>query len=330
MKVLITGATGAVGYQVVHAFHNDGYQIRVLALDEPIPGMFPKDVQFIMGDVTNLSTVSYAMKDICAVIHLAALLHSVNPPYELREMYERVNVGGTASVVKAAANAGIERVVLFSTIAVYGQTGEEILNEDSPANPDTYYAKTKLAAEQIVLNARRLDGQPLGTVLRFGAVYGSHIKGNYQRLVHAISHKRFIPIGRGRNRRTLVYDKDVARAAVIAMRHPAAAGKIYNVSDGQFHSVNEIIKVICRALGRNSPKFFLPLGPIKIAANLADGIAGLVGLSSPGLKDALSKYCEDIAVDGSRITKELGFRSEYDLWEGWKETIQEMREKGYL
>jgi len=330
MKVLITGATGAVGHQVVHAFHKDGYQIRVLSLDEPIPGMFPKDVQFIMGDVTNLSTVNYAMKDTEAVIHLAALLHIVNPPSELREMYERVNVGGTASVVKAAVNAGIKRVVLFSTIAVYGPTGGEILNEDSAANPDTYYAKTKLAAEQIVLNARRLDGQPLGTVLRLGAVYGSRIKGNYQRLVRTLSRGRFIPIGKGKNRRTIVYDKDVARATVIAVQHLDAAGKIYNVTDGQFHSVNEIIKAICRALGRNPPKFFLPLGPIKIAASLVDGFAGLVGLFSPGLKDALSKYCEDIAVDGSRIMRELGFRPEYHLLEAWKETIQEMREKGYL
>jgi len=330
MKVLITGGTGAIGPQVVHAFHKDRYQIRVLSLDEPIPGMFPKDVQFIMGDVTDLSTVNYAMKDTCAVIHLAALLHIVNPPSELCEMYERVNVGGTASVVKAATNAGIKRVVLFSTIAVYGQTGGEILNENSPANPDTYYAKTKLAAEQIVLNARRLDGQPLGTVLRLGAVYGSRIKGNYQRLVRTLSRGRFIPTGNGKNRRTIVYDKDVARAAVISMQHPDAAGKIYNVTDGQFHSVNEIIKAICRALGRNSPKFFLPLGPIKMTASLLDGIAGLTGLSSPGLKDSLFKYCEDIAVDGSRIMRELGFRPEYDLFKGWKETIQEMRKKGYL
>ena len=233
-------------------------------------------------------------------------------------------------VIKAAIKADVKRVVLFSTIAVYGQTEGEALNEDSPTFPNTYYAKTKLAAEKIVLNARRANGQPLGTVLRLGAVYGSRIKGNYQRLVHALSRKRFIPIGRGMNRRTIVYDKDVARAAVIAMQHPGAAGEIYNVTDGQFHLVNEIIKAICRALGRKSPKFFLPLRPVKMAANLADGIAGLLGPSSPGLKNSLDKYCEDIAVDGSRITRELGFRPEYNLLEGWKESIQEMREKGYL
>ncbi|HUS88221.1 MAG TPA: NAD-dependent epimerase/dehydratase family protein [Desulfosporosinus sp.] len=328
--VLITGATGAVGPRVVHALHQAGSHVRTFSSDATESGVFPDNIETIIGDVTDLSAIQSAMCEVEAVIHLAALLHIENPPLELREKYECVNVGGTVSVIKAAIKAGVKRVVLFSTIAVYGQTGGEILNEDSPANPNTYYAKTKLAAEQIVLNAKRLDGQPLGTVLRLGAVYGSRIKGNYQRLVHALSRKRFIPIGRGRNRRTIVYDKDVARAAVIAMQHPAAAGKIYNVTDGQFHSVNEIIKAICQTLERKSPKLFLPLRPVKMAANLADGILGSLGISSPELKDALSKYCEDIAVDGSRIIQDLGFRPEYNLLEGWKETIQEMREKGYL
>jgi len=75
------------------------------------------------------------------------------------------------------------------------------------------------------------------TVLRLGAVYGSRIKGNYERLTHALARHRFIPIGSGLNRRTLVYDKDVGRTDALAVSHPAAAGKIFNVSDGRFHSM---------------------------------------------------------------------------------------------
>jgi len=94
----------------------------------------------------------------------------------------------------AAKNAGVKRVVLFSTIAVYGASDGCVLNEMSPTHPDTFYALTKRAAEQIVLNARGADGQPLGAVLRLGAVYGSRIKGNYERLTHALERHRFIPI----------------------------------------------------------------------------------------------------------------------------------------
>ena len=81
------------------------------------------------------------------------------------------------------------------------------------------------------------DGQPLGAVLCLGAVYGSRIKGNYERLTHAMARNRFIPIGNGLNRRMLVYDKDVGRAAVLAVSHPAAAGRVFNVTDGEFHTL---------------------------------------------------------------------------------------------
>jgi len=70
---------------------------------------------------------------------------------------------------------------------VYGPSDGCVLNELSPTHPDTFYAQTRRTAEQIVLNARGADSQPLGTVLRLGAVYGSRIKGNYERLTRALA-----------------------------------------------------------------------------------------------------------------------------------------------
>ncbi len=100
-------------------------------------------------------------------------------------------------------------------------------------------------------------------MLRLGAVYGSRIKGNYERLTRALACHRFIPIGNGLNRRTLVYDKDVGRAATLAVSHPAAAGRVFNVTDGGFHALNEIIESICSALGRKPPRLSLPVGPTR-------------------------------------------------------------------
>ena len=62
-----------------------------------------------------------------------------------------------------------------------------MLDENSPVQPDAFYAQTKIAGEKIVLNAMGADGQPLGTVLRLGAVYGSRIKGNYERMTRALA-----------------------------------------------------------------------------------------------------------------------------------------------
>ena len=328
--VLVTGATGAVGPCVVHALHQAGCQVRAFSVDDPKEGMFPQNVEVLLGDVTDTAAVESAIQGVDTVVHLAALLHIVNPSHEMREKYERVNVGGTATVVEAAISAGVRRVVLFSTIAVYGQADGQVLNEQSPTHPETFYAQTKLAAEQIILNARGADGQPFGTVLRLGAVYGSRIKGNYERLTHALARHRFIPVGNGLNRRTLIYDKDVGRAAVLAVSHSAATGRIFNVTDGAFHTLNEIIESICYALGRRPPRLSLPVGLSRVVAGMIEKGCHSLSIKSPGMRAMIEKYIEDIAVDGSLIQEELGFIPQYDLQTGWEEAIREMREGGAL
>ena len=191
------------------------------------------------------------------------------------------------------------------------------------------------------MNARGADGQPLGTVLRLGAVYGSRIKGNYERLTHALARHRFIPIGNGRNWRTLVYDKDVGRAAALTVSHPAAAGphtnpvgvgagRVFNVTDGEFHTLNEIIESICSSLGRKPPRLSLPVGPTRTLIGLIEKGSRSIGLKPPITREMIDKYAEDIAVDGSLIQKELGFVPQYDLSAGWREVVQEMRKMGEL
>lgn len=325
MKILVTGATGAVGPLVVRALHDAGYAIRTLSLDSPSIGTWPDDVDTRIGDITDASAVRAAMDGIESVVHMAALLHIFNTPPEMFEKFQRINVGGTENVVNAANEAGVQRLVLFSTIAVYGGSNGCILNEMSPTHPDTFYAQTKHAAEQVVLKARRANGQPLGTVLRFGAIYGTRIKGNYERMTHALAHHRFIPIGNGLNRRTLIYDKDVGRAVVQALSHSAAEGRLYNVTDGRFHTVNEIIECICSALGRTPPCLSLPIKPIHTLIRLIETGIHAVGLKSPVTRGMIDKYAEDIAVDGSLFQKEIGFIPHYDLKTGWEETIREMR-----
>lgn len=326
--ILVTGATGAVGPVVVRAFHGAGYTVRTLSLDTPPAGSWPDGVEAVTGDVTDSSAVQAVMDGVDAVIHMAALLHIVSPSPEMYEKYQRINIDGTATVVEAATKAGVKRVVFFSTIAVYGPSKGHVLDETSPTHPDTFYAQTKLAAEKIVLNAKAADGRPLGTVLRFGAIYGSRIKGNYERLTHALANHRFIPIGNGLNRRTLIYDKDVGRAVVQAAFHPDAAGRWFNVTDGKFHTLNTIIEVICSGLGRRPPRLSLPVEPTRTLIHFIESGISAIGLKSPVTAEMIDKYTEDIAVDGSLFQKEIGFVPQYDLKTGWKEAILEMHQVG--
>jgi UDP-glucose 4-epimerase len=233
-------------------------------------------------------------------------------------------------MVHAALDADVRRFVLFSTIAVYGPGRSDVWDESSPLRPDTPYAMTKVAAEQIVLAARRRDGAPLGVALRLAAVFGRNLKGNYLRLVRALAAGRFVPIGPGANRRAMVNDRDVAEAALLASTHPAAAGRVYNVSDGVEYPLTDVIDAMCHALGRRSPRWHLPLTPVRLGVGAVEAVARLASLRPPVSRAAIEKYTEDTRVDSRRICEDLGFVPQSGLRDGWIDAIAAMRQSGQL
>jgi UDP-glucose 4-epimerase len=322
---LVTGATGALGPAVVSALLAEGWAVRALVRHEPPANLLPAVVDVRRGDITIAPDVAGAMAGIDRVFHLAALLHIVNPSPELRSEYARVNVEGTRAVADAAARAGVGRVVFFSTIAVYGPATGALLDEQSPTLPDTMYGETKRVAEDVITAARDRAGRPIGTVLRLAAVYGPGVKGNYRRLLDALARRRFIPVGPGRNRRTLIFEEDAARAALLAADRDEAAGEIFNVTDGRIHEVREIVDAICAALGRRSPRLVLPIGPARAAAWAVDRVRGRGAALA-----ALDKYIEDVAVDGSKLHRRIGFTPACDLQAGWRRTVEVLRERGEL
>ncbi len=249
MRALVTGANGALSPSLISFLIRGGWDVHAL-VRQPYLNIFDDTpVKVFIGDITNPESMKDAFKEIDVVFHLAALLHIANPSERLAQAYYITNVKGTENVLSIALREKVQRVVFFSTIAVYGEHSSSIFTENTSPRPETNYGRTKLTAEELVLSSKKDDGNPLGTILRLGAVYGSHVKGNYRRLLHSLAHGRFIPIGRGENRRTLVHEKDVARAAILAANHPATPGNIFNVTDGHFHTVDEIITTICNASG---------------------------------------------------------------------------------
>lgn len=325
---LVTGATGALGLSLVQQLLDAGNRVRALVREMPASRVLPPDVDLFQGDITDAASVRAAMTGVTHAFHLAAKLHVVRPPPAMRAEYERVNVGGTEIVAREAERAGVERLVFFSTIAVYGPSGHDRFTEETLPRPDTLYGETKLAAERPVLGAGG-PSQPIGTVLRVAATYGARVKGNYRRLLHALARGRFVPIGAGDNRRTLVFETDVARAALLAARHPHAAGAVFNVTDGQVHTVHAIVDAISRALARPAPRLSVPVAPARFAAALADAGAAVLGRRQP-FAAALAKYLEDIAVDGTALESRLGFRPEVGLADGWVRVVRQLRESGEL
>lgn len=305
----ITGANGALGPAVADEFALAGFEVRALTRDQ--------------ADVCDPEAVRRAVAGSDCVVHLAAKLHVVDPSPSLRDEYYRVNVGGTENVVRAVEVEGVRRLVHASTIAVYGYNDGRLLTEDCETSPDTLYGQTKLEAENVALAAN-------ATVLRFAAVYGARVKGNYRRLLTTLNRGWFVPIGSGSNRRTLVHDRDVARALVLAAQHPAAVGEVFNVTDGSVHTVREVLEAMSLALGRRVPRLAAPLAPIRLAAHLLEIAAGVAHVRAPVTRSMINKYVEDVMVSGDKLRDLLGFQPAYDLTRGWQETVEQLRRLGEL
>jgi nucleoside-diphosphate-sugar epimerase len=319
-----------LGPAVVRALVDAGHTVTAWVRRAEAAALFPPHVTVVTGDLRDEAAMRAAVAGADGIVHLAAELHRTHVTADLRDVYVATNVDATRRLMDVAAEAGVRRVVFTSTIAVYQAGHGAAITEDSPVHGSTVYAETKLRAERDVLAARTADGAPLGTVLRLAAVYGPGVKGNYQKMVTALDRGWFVPIGAGANHRALIYVDDAAAAVVAALVHPAAAGKVYNISDGVGHTLADIIGAICAALGRVPPRLAVPAGVARAGIKLVETLVSAIGRRAPVSVDQIDKYTEDVVVDSSRAHRELGRVPRTSLLAGWQETVRAMRATGAL
>lgn len=314
---LVTGASGAIGSTLVRRLLKQDYTVRALLRESAQDALMPDGVEVVRGDINDCQLMQQAVTGAEVVFHLAAKLHVNNPSLALKDEYFRVNVEGARCLARAARAAKVGRLVFFSTINVYGKSQPgQLHDEETPPDPDSLYAETKIEGEKIVRAETR------AVVLRLAAVYGPRMKGNYPRLVEAIRRRRLALVGDGRNRRTLLHVEDACDAAIAAAEHGAALGQVFNVTDGRVHTLREIISAIAAALEQRPPRLHLPARPVRVVAGLLEDGLRVVGKKSPVNRATIDKLTEDIAVSGEKMQRELGFRARYDLQAGWEETIK--------
>lgn len=315
----MTGATGSVGRVVLRRLVNDGWQVRALVRRRPAGAPEIAGATVIEGDLGDRAALERLIDGVEVIHHLAGRAHGGTRTTDAE--YEEANARGTANIAEAARVNPECRVVLYSTISVYGPTdGLPPVDERATPDPVGGYARSKLSAERALRDA---IGQR-ATVLRLAAVYGPYMKGNYLRLVRVISAGRYVPVGPGLNRRTLVFVEDVAQAAALVSDASSAGGETLNVTDGQVHTLGEITATMHRALGRRPRPLHVPL-PLATAIARAWDVAAMAPLVPRGGTELLSKYLEDSAVRGDRLRDLLGYRPAYGLLEGWSLSIAALR-----
>ncbi len=245
MRVAVTGGCGFIGSHVVDHLVLAGHDVRVI--DKAGQWRNP-EAEYVAADIFDAEALDAAVQGTDAVFHLAGAA-DVNDVAADPARAVRLNVEGVARILDAARNQGTARVLLASTVWVYGATvGDGERTEDALVDLRSaghVYVSTKLAAEMLMHSYQEMFGQEF-TILRYGIPYGPRMRDALvvARFVRAALDGQPITIsGTGDQQRNYVYVEDLADAHVRALA-PAAAGQTLALEGGTPVSVREIADTV--------------------------------------------------------------------------------------
>ncbi len=258
-NVLITGAGGFLGRHLCRQFLEAGHDVRA----GDLPGVDLSDLSDLDGvtpvpcDVADRDAVRAAIDGTEIVVHCAGLFdHSAS-----REKLFAVNEGGCRTVGELASECGVGRVVLVSSVGVYGGVGTGI-REDGPKTPATDYDQSKWAGEQAMTEVCAAEDVPLA-VIRPTLIYGPGSRyglASWLALLTLRAHHglKSFPLAQGGPIGHHVHVEDVARACVLAAESDDAVGRAFNVSDDTPLPAGELIRILCAEVGIEVKKWGLP------------------------------------------------------------------------
>lgn len=301
MKVLVTGGAGFIGSHIVECLLAEGHD--VIVADNLSTGRLENLKSQI--PIYKVDITSGKMKDILAaeqpqvVIHQAA---QVDVQYSLKHpvLDAKANILGTINLLDAAVRNNVEKFIYASSCASYGHPLASLVSEDHPKKPISLYGNSKYLGEQCIELFHRLYGLNY-FILRYANVYGPRQGHGGEGGVVAIFLKKIsrghapIIYGDGQQTRDFIYVKDVARANLLALAH--GTGEIMNISTGQATSINNLYKMIQKETNFTQPAIYEEKRPGDI---------------------------ERSCLDPSKARRLLGWRAEYSLAQGLRESIQEL------
>ena len=238
MKVLITGGAGYVGTKLVKQLAAMEAVSKILVYDNLSRGNYNlflgepitngHKITFIQGDILNSRLLRKTLEGVDVVYHLAA---KVTTPFANTDphFYEQINHWGTAELVYALEDSGVQQLIHLSSTSVYGSSEAEV-NEQSPLNPRTFYGVAKMRAEEHV---QRLVARDQAVIIRSGNVYGYSKSMRFDAVINKFVfetnfYNRITIQGSGRQCRAFIHVNDLVYNLAQLLNHPVPAG-VYNM-----------------------------------------------------------------------------------------------------
>jgi nucleoside-diphosphate-sugar epimerase len=318
--ILVTGANGFLGSEVVRFLRADSLNLRATGLENTC---LQSGADYYQADILQTQQIEPAVAGVSTVIHTAGHAHIFGADATLADRFRQINEDGTAKVASVAAAAGVTHFILISSVSVYGPHKFGRYDEDTPCNPIGSYAISKYNAEQRAEEIARESGMAL-TILRLATLYGEGDRGNVHRLLATIDNGRFIWIGDGSNQKNLLYKGDAARACALVAVNPAAGIKTYNVSAPPC-TMREVVLGLLQELGRTLLPFQIPPRLALFTVNLAGKAMRRHG-GKDNLRSTVEKWLANDTYDSRRFEHDFGFRTQVTLQDGLQREVASYKE----
>ena len=315
MKVLVTGACGLVGREVVVKLRESGHEVIASDLGETSPDEFCElGIEYRPADITDFDQFRRVLNHVEALIHCAAIFDLGAP----RELLDKVNVAGTEIVCSASVEAGVQRLILVSTVGVYGRQKDVPIFEDAPKNPHNNYERSKWLSEQTAFRHHSQSGlrvSALRPTLVYGprAAYGLAMFATLMSVIRIASPIKGFPVVDGGPLTHLVHVEDVARATVFLLSHDDAIGQSFNVADHAPVRLENAFDVFIKRFGlkRYGTLPYIPA----VWKPLIMSLGSLPGFAATPLNGIMKKTWRKL-IDKGDIVDVLKPRFDFD-WVGY-------------
>ena len=328
MRIFITGATGYLGHELLEALRARRHDLTALVRSQKSAASLPPGVRAVQGAVERPESYRGALAGHDVLVHVAAL---VKMWARDRGAFDRVNVEGTRTLLLAASEAGVKKLVYASSFIALGPSNGAPLKEDDARRTPTChndYERTKVAADQVA-RALIADGHPLH-VLYPGVIYGpgNLTDGN-------LVAKNIIPFLRGRmpfgmalKAWSYAYVADVV-GGFVKVIEGAPPSRRY-ILGGDNRTGQEFYQALGEVSGKKPPRFNMPIGAAVAAGYGEYLLAELVGREPRLLTHEVARiYTRSWTYDSTRAARELGYTIT-PLRDGLDRLVRWLKSAGYV